>query len=205
MEDRMHAITLLHARRRLCALALLTLLVACGGSEVPGDDEESADRATLAGASTAPLPDYGPNAAAHWSKVAADTYNFFTRPTTPTPQEQRPIWPMDLATVHLAMYDAAMAIARTHRPYAIKPSAPTEGASIDAAVGAAAHGVLSSLFPSRSAIYTPAYQAWLVTLPDDDARARARTPSFRTPTGHATSCSSCAPSRPRPRTRAWAR
>lgn len=168
----MHAITLLPARRCLCALAALTLLVACGGSDVPGDDEEPLEQAAGRGAASTPLPDFGPNAVAQWSKVAADTYNFFTRPTTPTPQEQRPIWPMDLATVHLAMYDAAMAIARTHRPYAIKPSAPTEGASIDAAVGAAAHGVLSSLFPSRSAIYTPAYQAWLATLPDDDARAR---------------------------------
>ncbi len=78
---------------------------------------------------------------------------------------------MDLATVHLAMYDAAMAIARTHRPYAIEPAAPTHGASIDAAVGAAAHGVLARSF-RRPAAYQPAYDAWLAQLPDDAARAR---------------------------------
>jgi hypothetical protein len=162
----------LQRRRHLWAVAALALLVACGGggTEPVDHHEEPLHRGT--GAASTPLPDHGPNAVAHWSKVAADTYNFFTRPSAPTPQEQRPIWPMDLATVHLAMYDAAMAIARTHRPYAITPSAPADGASIDAAVGAAAHGVLASLFPSRSAIYAPAYQAWLASLPDDDARAR---------------------------------
>ena len=34
---------------------------------------------------------------------------------TGTPEEQRPNTPVDLATVHVAIYDAVMAIAGTHR------------------------------------------------------------------------------------------
>jgi hypothetical protein len=153
----------------------LLALAACGGG-TGGDrqeaSEDSAPERESAAHAPRALPDHGPNVVSLWTQVAADTYN--TPATTPpaTPQEQRPIWPMDLATVHLAMYDAAMAIARTHRPYAVQPTAPTDGASIDAAVGAAAHGVLSALFPSRSTVYGPAYATWLAQLPDDAARAQ---------------------------------
>jgi hypothetical protein len=138
------------------------------------DEQEAREEAALQRESAAqvprPLPDYGPNVVALWTQIAADTYN--TRGTAPpaTAAETRPLWAMDLATVHLAMYDAAMAIARTHRPYAIEPVAPTGDASIDAAVGAAAHGVLRALFPGRSAVYQPAYDAWLAQLPDDATR-----------------------------------
>jgi hypothetical protein len=151
-------------------------LAACGGGSTGVEPQEALEEAASQRESAAhvsrPLPGYGPNVVSLWTQVAADTYN--TRGTAPpaTAVEQRPIWPMDLATVHLAMYDAAMAIARTHRPYAIEPTVPTDGASIDAAVGAAAHGVLSAIFPGRSATYQPAYDAWLAQLPDDAARAR---------------------------------
>jgi len=70
------------------------------------------------------------------------------------------------------MYDAAMAIAHTYKPFAVAPSAPSQGASMDAAVMAAAHGVLQGLFPSRAAVYQPAYDTMLLQLPDDEARAR---------------------------------
>ncbi len=150
-------------------------LAACGGGGGNGEGAQTSTGAAREEANhskPSPIADHGPNVVALWTKVAADTYN--TPGTAPpaTPQEQRPIWPMDLATVHLAMYDAAMAIARTHRPYAVEPTSPTDGASIDAAVGAAAHGVLSALFPSRSAVYGTAYDAWLAQLPNDAARAR---------------------------------
>jgi PAP2 superfamily len=151
-------------------------LAACGGGNTGVDpqealEEEASQRESAAHVSR-PLRNFGPNVVSLWTEIAADTYN--NRGTAPpaTAVEQRPIWPMDLATVHLAMYDAAMAIARTHTPYAIEPVAPTDGASIDAAVGAAAHGVLRAIFPGRSATYQPKYDAWLAQLPDDAARAR---------------------------------
>ena len=161
--------------RSWIVIGALGALAACGGG-TGGDrqqapDEDASQRESAAHAPR-DLPNHGSNVVALWTQVAADTYNTPGAAPPSTPQEQRPIWPMDLATVHLAMYDAAMAIARTHRPYAIEPTSPTEAASIEAAVGAAARGVLGALFPGRSAVYGPAYDAWLAQLPDDAARAR---------------------------------
>jgi hypothetical protein len=157
--------------RLLVAVAALTL-AACGGGSSSDEIEPIADeREDAAHARPLALPNTGPNAVSYWSRAAMDTYNGPRIGASTTPEDLRPLWPVDLATVHLAMYDAAMAIARTHRPYAIRPTAPTEGASIDAAVGAAAFGVLKVLFPTRLAVSQAAYDSWLTTLPDDTSRA----------------------------------
>jgi hypothetical protein len=76
----------------------------------------------------------------------------------------------DLATVSIAMYDAASAIDRRYQPFASKPKAPAEGASIDAAVGAAAHAVLRGLFPNRGQYYQTAYDQFIATLPPGPPR-----------------------------------
>lgn len=70
-----------------------------------------------------------------------------------TPQEQRTLPFVDLATVHLAMYDAVVAIEGSYEPYAIVPVSPAAGASPSAAAAAAACAVLEGLFPSRSPQY----------------------------------------------------
>jgi hypothetical protein len=150
-------------------------LGACGGGGGSGEDAQASTDAAREEASHArpiTLPDHGSNVVSLWTRVAMDTYNGPRSGPATTPEDLRPLWPMDLATVHLAMYDAAMAIARTHKPYAVTPAAPTGGASIDAAVGAAAYGVLKALFPTRASVFQSAYDGWLATLPDDDARAR---------------------------------
>jgi hypothetical protein len=87
-----------------------------------------------------------------------------------TPEEQRPSFAHDPATVHLAIYDAVVAIEGRYRPFAVRPAAPAAGTSADAAVSAAAHGVLRALFPSRSAVYQPAYDQRLAMIPDGPAR-----------------------------------
>lgn len=151
-------------------------LSACGGGGggVGGDSANTPTELTEEAARARPilLPDFGPNVVAQWGRIAMDTYNGPRSGPSTTPEDLRPLWPVDLATVHLAMYDAAMAIARTHKPYAIKPVAPADGASIDAAVGAAAYGVLKVLFPTRASVFQPAYDNWLATLPADTARER---------------------------------
>jgi hypothetical protein len=150
-------------------------LGACGGGGGSGEDAQvSSDAAREEASRSRPmtLPDHGPNVVSLWTRVAMDTYNGPRSGPATTPEDLRPLWPVDLATVHLAMYDAAMAIARTHKPYAIEPTAPTDGASIDAAVGAAAHGVLKALFPTRASVFQSAYDSWLATLPDGPARDR---------------------------------
>jgi hypothetical protein len=153
------------------------VLAACGGGgssfTSEAEEETSESRAEPLEVSVAlVLPDHGTNVVQLWGDIAASTYNSANVGAPTTPNEQRPLWPMDLATVHLAMYDAAMALARTHRPYAFRPSTPTDGASIEAAVGAAARSVLAALFPSRSGIYQPRYDSWLASLPDDPARVQ---------------------------------
>ena len=137
------------------ALVGAAALLGCGG----GDDDTPVT-ITIA----------GPNAVTQWNEIAATTINL-PPATTGTAEEQRPNISVDLATVQVAVYDAVMAIAGTHRPFAITPTAPAAGASPEAAVAAAAYGVLSGLFPSRGAAYQAAYDAFLATLPDGNAKS----------------------------------
>ena len=76
-----------------------------------------------------------------------------------------------LAMVHLAIYDAVNAIeGQPFASYASKPLV-NRPASADAAVAAAAHDVLVTLFPSQSDDLDAKYEAALNGLPDDQARA----------------------------------
>jgi hypothetical protein len=147
---------------------------ACGGGGSGADAQALSDAAREVASRSKPItpPDHGPNVVSLWARVAMDTYNGPRSGPATTPEDLRPLWPVDLATVQLAMYDAAMAIARTQKPYAIEPTAPTDCASIDAAVGAAAHGVLNALFPTRASVYQSAYDSWIGTLPNGPARRR---------------------------------
>lgn len=153
----------------LVAVCACCLSTACGGG---GDPTQPA------AVQQAPAPEQplaivvaGPNAVSYWNEVATTVIN---QPATAggTPEEQRPNIAVDLATVHLAIYDAVMAIAGTHRPYAITPRSDPAGASQEAAAAAAAYRVLQGLFPGRSALYQPAYDSYLATLPDSSAKTQ---------------------------------
>jgi hypothetical protein len=96
--------------------------------------------------------------------VIADFNAVAARTATPPPgvaypavtwEEKRTLSVVDLATVHLAMYDAVVAIDGGYEPYAVVPDSPAAGASSAAAAGAAACTVLAGLFPNRS----PEYQS----------------------------------------------
>jgi hypothetical protein len=86
----------------------------------------------------------GDNAAVHWNEVAFDTV--FSDSARRTPSAA--ILYMGLAQA--AVYDAAMAVERTHAPYAYDVPAPA-GTSVEAAVATAAHDVLLRYFPARQA------------------------------------------------------
>lgn len=111
------------------------------------------------------------NPVAYWNKIATDTINVAPA-ATGTPEEQRPNTAVDLATVHVAIYDAVNAIVGTHKTFAATPTTPAAGASQEAAAAAAAYGVLKGLFPNRSAQYQAAYDAFVAAIPADDARTR---------------------------------
>lgn len=135
-----------------CALALLG---GCG----PSDEETAPVTISVA----------GPNAVSQWNEIAATTINQ-PAAATGTPEEQRPTYAVDLATVHLAIYDAVMAIVGTHKPYAYTPASLSTGASQEAAVATAAYRTLLGLFPARSASYQSAYDTYLAALPAGAAK-----------------------------------
>lgn len=89
-----------------------------------------------------------------------------------TEAEMRTIYGNDLATVHIAMFDAVVSISGGYEYFTSVPTTPTAGASVDAAAAAAACGVLRGLFPSRAPQYEPACQSYIAALPDGDARTR---------------------------------
>lgn len=132
--------------RIVCAAALsCSVLLAAGAAQV-----------TLATTAT--------NAVATWHDIAAATVNGKGTAAI-TPSEQRPLIQTDMTTVALAMYDAACAIDGRYQPYAVTPRSSRAGASMDAAIGAAAYGVLRGLFPNRGARYQPAYDQYVAALP----------------------------------------
>jgi hypothetical protein len=110
-----------------------------------------------------------PNVVSYWNDIANQTV-LATSTVNTTPEEQRPTFFFDLASVHVAIYDAVVAIEGRYKPFAVKPTGPATGASTEAAVSAAAYGVLKALFPNRSAQYQAAYEQRLAALPDSPAK-----------------------------------
>lgn len=115
------------------------------------------------------------NVVAYWNDIANKTV-LAPPPASPasavnpTPEEQRPTFFFDVASVHVAIYDAVVAIEGRYKPFAVKPKSPAAGASTEAAVSAAAHGVLKALFPNRAAMYQGAYEQRVATIADGPAK-----------------------------------
>jgi hypothetical protein len=114
----------------------------------------------------------GPNMVSFWDEVAAATINAPASASDATESERFPTYAFDMTTVHVAMYDAAMAVVGTHQPYKVTPAAPAAGASMEAALAAAAYGVLNGLFPNRAALYQAKYDDALASITDAAARAQ---------------------------------
>jgi hypothetical protein len=111
-----------------------------------------------------------PNVVSYWNDITNRTV-LATSTVNTTPEEQRPSFIHDPATVHVAIYDAVVAIEGGYKPFAVKPEAPAAGASVDAAVSAAAYGVLKALFPNRGAQYQAGYEQRLAAIPDGQAKS----------------------------------
>jgi hypothetical protein len=75
----------------------------------------------------------------------------------------------NFAILHAAIYDAVNAIDRSHDPYLIFTRAP-RGASETAAADAAAHTVLTGLYPSQQAMIDTTYSAELAKVADGQAK-----------------------------------
>lgn len=149
--------------RALGAIVLATAtLAACGGGD-DGASSPAQDPVVLAS--------QWPNVVSTWHDVASNTINVAAA-ATGTSEEQRPILAVDMATVHVAIYDSVVAIVGNHAPYAAVPNIPGAGASVDAAAIAAAYWVLKELFPSRSSQYQGAYDEGLAKIADGEGKTR---------------------------------
>lgn len=140
------------------AVFLSTLLTSCGSSD------DFVQPPVILGST-------GTNVVAYWHDVGAATVNA-TAASATTPEEQRPTFQADMATMHLAIYDAISAIDGRYKPFLVTPVTASAGASADAAASAAAYGVLRALFPNRSAQYQAAYDSYLATIANGEAKTR---------------------------------
>jgi hypothetical protein len=114
--------------------------------------------ASLALASPSSAAD-NPDHVLEWNQIFIDT---LIVTNTPNSSSQRLG-----AIVHTAIFDAYNGIERRYTPIFVDAPAPS-GASRRAAVIAAAHTALVSLFPSRQAALDAGYAASLAALSDDD-------------------------------------
>jgi hypothetical protein len=163
------------ARRAALVLAgALGLLAACGGGggdAATAEELDDIDRAEALGLRRPiVIGSYGPNVVSIWRDVAAATAAVPVSPTGAT-LEERVAGP-DVVTVQLAIYDAVIAIARTHKPFATRPATPVAGASMEAAAIEAAYRVLKGLFPSRGDKYQAAYDSGMAAIAAGDAKTR---------------------------------
>jgi hypothetical protein len=150
-------------RRLTLSLIATVVLAACGGG---GEDtREQAQNRPLT------LPNHGANPVSLWHEIGAAVT---TAPALAagTPEERRPNYALDMATLHVAIYDSVVALSRSHAPFMASVAA-APGLSQDAAVHAAAHTVLSGLFPNRGAQYQSTYDAAVAALPSGPATDQA--------------------------------
>lgn len=104
-------------------------------------------------------PDGRGNAVTHWSTLASGLF----------PKEPGPI--VDgraFAILHVAIHDAVNGVQRRYRPYTADLSSP--GASLDAAVAAAARDVMVALAPSHQETVEKEYTEALAAIPDGPAK-----------------------------------
>jgi hypothetical protein len=105
-------------------------------------------------------PSRDPTTIAEWNQVAMDVLTPSGRPLLTQP--------FVVAAMHVAMYDAVVAIEGGSTPYGAHLTAPP-GASSAAAAAAAAHGVLVGFLPGSAATLDAALADSLASIPDGAA------------------------------------
>jgi hypothetical protein len=143
-------------RRRTVAITALVAVAATAITSV-------APSGASAGHHTPPGPP--DTSVAHWDAVGIQAFSAAGL----TPPDGHTIF----GYVAIAVYDAVMAIEGGYEPFAVTLDAPA-GASAEAAVAAAAHGVLAHYLPAqRATILDPALTAFLAGIQDGSAEGVA--------------------------------
>ena len=133
-------------KRTLFVLFALVLVSATAASG-------SRDRAQL-------RPDTEPNAVLYWSQVAETTISVGRPPASSEVLN---------GLVHAAIYDATVSVEGEYQPFAvsIRRAGPT---SVDAAIAAAARGVLVVRVPGQASVVESAYASFLAGIPEGAAK-----------------------------------
>ncbi len=80
-----------------------------------------------------------------------------------------PVAARNLAIMHLSIYDAVMALERTHQPYLVDAT-PKPGSSAEAAAAAAAHRALTALYPKQRDYFDAMMKLCWSDMPANQAR-----------------------------------
>jgi hypothetical protein len=119
------------------------------------------------------IADQGRNVIVVWDEAAAAA----VAPPPPgsaasgTPEERRPVYSLDMATLHVAMHDAVMIATGTQAPLIARVPTPVAPVSPEAAAHAAAYAVLAGLFPQRIATWQALRDSGVAGLPGGAATA----------------------------------
>jgi hypothetical protein len=109
----------------------------------------------------ATAPQAGADAVTDWNQTSMDVLKAANVLGNP--------WTRSMAMVHVAIADAVNTIQDRHTRYALTVPV-TPGASVDAAVAAAARGILVQLYPAQKAKVDEAYDAALKPIPDGPSK-----------------------------------
>lgn len=169
----------------LLACVTVLALQGCGG------EEQTVGVPTSPGAGAVFQSLHQSDIVQRWSLKAAETYNASAQfPTPLTEVEQRPNWNAEMATVHVAMFDALVALriavittepgGFSYIPVIARGSVytrpgPYSGSAQEAAVTAAAYGVLQGLWPDRSSLYQKLYDDTVAELSGSNASGDVQT------------------------------
>ncbi|HEX7794742.1 MAG TPA: hypothetical protein VF456_10345, partial [Vicinamibacterales bacterium] len=104
-----------------------------------------------------------PDVVTDWNSVALDTIR---QAHTPPPIASRA-----LAILHASMYDAVNGITRESEPYFVRSTVPASASPV-AAASAAAHDVLTAMFPTASATFDLRHAATLAQIPDGPSKMK---------------------------------
>jgi hypothetical protein len=102
-----------------------------------------------------------PDVVTDWNSLALDTIR---EANTPPPIASR-----TLAILHASMYDAVNGISRECEPYFVRGPVPASASPV-AAASAAAHDVLTTLFPSASATFDLRHRTTLAQIADGPSK-----------------------------------
>jgi hypothetical protein len=149
-----------HRRRSLRTIAALTVTVLTLAALAPTPATASAS----AGPGTTD-PARDPAVIARWNEVAMDVLTPSGRPLLTQP--------FVVATMHVAMYDAVVAVEGGYRPFRTTVPAPP-GASSTAAAAQAAHDVLVAYLPASAAVFDAALVESLAAVPDGTGELQGR-------------------------------